>query len=184
MKKVLFLPVIFAVILSLSGCEKDESLDPRPLVIQGQFMRLDIDKKRDRIDADNLETSSFGGLLTNPSNDVIKYKLKVRLVRDNVGISDYIDLDSITSFPHDLAINAQKVQDAYAATGVNVIVKEGDVFRFVGFSYNTNKVEVAYRDLSATVRTEPGYKQAYKFNTSVERGNNLKTEYSNYQTLP
>ncbi len=182
MKKIFFLPVILTVIFSFWGCEKDESVDPRPLLVQGQFMRLDI--VRDRIDAENLETSSFGGMLTNPSNDVVKYELFVRLVRGDVGISEYIPLDTITSFPQELAIGAQDVEDAYAAIGTTVVVQEGDVFRFIAYSYNSQGVRVAYRDLSTTVRSEPGYKQAYKFNTSVQAGNNLLTEYSNYEPAP
>ncbi len=182
MKKIFFLPVILAVVFSFSGCEKDESLDPRPLLVQGQFMRLDI--VRDRIDAGNLETSSFGGMLTNPSNDVVRYELFVRLVRGNVGISEYISVDTLTSFPQELAITAQDIEDAYAAIGTNVIVQQGDVFRFIAYSYNSQGVRVAFRDLSTTVRTEPGYKQAYKFNTSVQAGSGLETEYSNYESAP
>ncbi|MBL0014189.1 MAG: hypothetical protein IPP30_10980 [Flavobacterium sp.] len=180
MKKIFFLPVVFAVILSFAGCEKDESLDPLPLLVQGQFMRLDI--TRDRIDANNLETSSFGGMLTNPSNDVVRYELLVRLVRADRGISEYIPLETLTSFPQDLSITAQKVEDAYERVGTSVTVQQGDVFRFIAYSYNSQGVRAAYRDLSATVRSEPGYKQAYKFNTSVEA--DLEQDVNNYQTAP
>jgi hypothetical protein len=180
MKKIFFLPVILVVILSFTGCEKDESLDPRPLLVEGQFMRLDI--TRDRIDFNNIETSSFGGMLSNPSNDVVRYELLVRLVRSGSGISEYIPLETLTSFPQDLAITAQKIEDAYAAIGTTVTVQQGDIFRFIAYSYNSAGVRVAYRDLSATVRSEPGYKQAYKFNTSVEV--DLEQAINNYQTAP
>lgn len=180
MKRIFFLPVILAILVSFTGCEKDESLDPLPLVVNGQFMRLDI--TRDRIDANNLDTSSFGGMLTNPSNDVVRYELLVRIIRADRGISEYIPLETLTSFPQDLSINAQKVEAAYLAFGMPVTVQNGDVLKFIAYSYNSQGVRVAYRDLSSTVRSEAGYKQAYKFNTFVVT--NLQLEINNYQTTP
>ncbi len=178
MKKIFFLPVILLLVFSFSACEKDESLDPLPLLVQGQFMRLDI--TRDRIDANNLETSSFGGMLTNPSNDVVRYELLVRLVRTGFS-SEYIPLgDPLTSFPQDLAITAQKVEDAYLAVGTNVTIQQGDKLRFIGYSYNSQGVRAAYRDLSTTVRSEAGYKQAYRFNCAVEA--DLEQTVNNYET--
>ena len=178
MKKIFLLPVMLVVLLLFAGCEKDESLDPRPLLVQGQFMRLDI--TRDRIDANNLETSSFGGILTNPSNDVVRYELLVRLIRSGFS-SEYVPLgDPLTSFPQDLAITAQKVEDAYLAVGTNVTIQTGDKLRFIGYSYNSQGVRAAYRDLSTTVRAEKGYKQAYRFNTQVET--DLEQTVNNYET--
>jgi hypothetical protein len=188
MKKVFFLPVIFAVILSLSGCEKDESLDPRPLLVQGQFMRLDIDSTRKKINFDNIATSSFGGMLTNPSNDVVEYDLLVRLQRpadpalNEPGFnSEYIPFETLTAFPQELVVTAQKVIDAYALRGIPVTIKDGDELKFIAYSYNSQGVEVGFRDLSAVVRSEDSYKQAYKFNTTVVNALAYDDDYSNYQ---
>lgn len=174
------IPALLITCMTFSGCEKDESLDPRPLLVNGQFMRLDI--TRDRIDVNNIETSSFGGMLTNPSNDVVRYELFVRLVRNNVAISEYIPYETLTSFPQELAVTADKVEQAYSAIGTNITIVQGDVFRFIAYSYNSAGVRAAYRDLSGTVRGDAGYKQAYKFNTSVEE--NLLLEINNYSTAP
>lgn len=168
--------------LCFSSCEKDESLDPLPLLVEGQYMRLDI--TRDRIDANNLATSTFGGTLTNPSHTVVRYELFVRWVRSGTLSSEYIPMASktITSFPAELSISAQDVQDAYAATGRTITLQTGDIVRFIAYSYDANGVRAGYRDLSATIRGESAYKQAYKFNTSVET--NLTSPINNYQTAP
>ena len=85
MKKIFLLPIFILTFVSFSSCEKDESLDPRPLFVSGQFMRLDI--KRDRLNVNDPNTS-FGGPLTNPSNTVVRYELFVRLTRGGVVQSD------------------------------------------------------------------------------------------------
>jgi hypothetical protein len=177
MKKIFFIPFI-AVLFLFSSCEKDDSKDPRPLLVNGQYMRLDM--TRPRIDFNNLSTSSFGGLLTNPSNTVVRYELFVRWNRANTLSSEYIPLRTITSFPVDLVITAQDVQDAYAAFGMPITIIKGDEFKFIAYSYDANGVRAAYRDLSATIRGESAYKQAYKFNTLVT--DNFTSFYNNYQT--
>jgi hypothetical protein len=182
MKKIFFIPLFVVILCSALSCEKDDSLDPRPLLVEGQFMRLDI--TRDRIDFNNLSTSSFGGTLTNPSNTVVRYELFVRWVRAGELSSEYIPLyvDPITTFPQELAITAQDVQDAYARIGRTITIQQGDIFRFIAYSYDANGRRAGYRDLSATIRGEAAYKQAYKFNTSVET--NLTSPINNYQTTP
>ncbi|NHM05617.1 hypothetical protein G4D82_00140 [Flavobacterium sp. CYK-4] len=180
MKRLFFIPILLIALLSFSSCEQDDSLDPRPLIVNGQYMRLDI--TRDRIDFNNISTSSFGGMLTNPSNTVVRYELFVRWVRSGELSSEYIPLKTITSFPVDLAITAQDVQDAYAAIGRTITIQQGDILRFIAYSYDAKGVRAGYRDLSATIRGEPAYKQAYKFNTSVET--NLTSPINNYQTTP
>lgn len=180
MKKVFFIPLLLVAFFSFSSCEKDDSLDPRPLIAEGQYMRLDI--TRDRIDFNNLDTSSFGGMLTNPSHTVVRYELFVRVIRAGSLSTEYIPLETITSFPQDLAITAQKVQDAYMRIGAPITIQQGDIFRFIAYSYDANGKRAGYRDLSATIRGEAAYKQAYKFNTSVET--NLTNPINNYQTNP
>jgi len=194
MKKLFYIPILFFVLVSFCGCEKDESLDPLPLVVQGQFMRLDITRKV--IDFDNQETSSFGGMLTNPSNDVVKYELLVRLFRASRApntngpgdpgspgfSSDYIALDELSGFPLDLAVKTQDVVNAYAnlPNPVNVSIENGDELQFIAYSYDANGVRIAYRDLSLTVRGEASYKQAYKFNTIITNRASVAASYVNY----
>lgn len=180
MKKIFFIPLFLVALFSLSSCEKDDSLDPLPLIVEGQYMRLDI--TRDRIDFNNIATSSFGGMLTNPSHTVVRYELFVRLIRAGALSSEYIPLKTITSFPIDLAITAQDVQDAYTQVGTTVNIQQGDIFRFIAYSYDAKGNRAGYRDLSATIRGEAAYKQAYKFNTSVEV--NLTNPINNYQSNP
>jgi hypothetical protein len=60
MKILFYIPVFLITLVSFSGCEKDDSLDPRPVIVDGQYMRLDI--KQDRMDANDLDNAYFGGI--------------------------------------------------------------------------------------------------------------------------
>lgn len=177
MKKIFLLPIFILTFVSFSSCEKDESLDPRPLFVSGQFMRLDI--KRDRLNVNDPNTS-FGGPLTNPSNTVVRYELFVRLTRGGVVQSDYIPYDVLTTFPQELAITPAKIEQAYEAAGQSVApLANGDAFRFIAYSYDSAGVKRGYYNLSRTVQTNKGYKQAYRFNLILT--DNLTAPLNNYE---
>jgi hypothetical protein len=43
-------------------------------------------------------------------------------------------------------------------------LKKGDFFRFIAYSYDANGNKAGYSNLSRTVQSVAGYKQAYRFN--------------------
>jgi hypothetical protein len=180
MRILFFIPVLLITIFTFSGCEKDDSLDPRPVIVDGQYMRLDI--KQDRMDANDIANAYFGGILTNPSRTVVKYELFVRVTRGSNLLSEYIPLyvDPITTFPIDLRITPSDVQQAYERANIDVgAIVNGDKMRFIGYSYDANGRKVGYGDLSRTVQSVAGYKQAYRFNTLLTT--NLTSPLSNYE---
>lgn len=182
MKKLVLLPLLLLLVFfSFSSCEKDESLDPRPLLVNGQFMRLDITKDRfDATSAATMATTSFGGSLTNPSGTVVRYELYVRVTIGGILQSDYVPYDVLTSFPQELSITPAKVQQAYADAGITIpALTAGNQIRFIGVSYDSAGNRAAYGNLSRTVQTSPGYKQAYRFN--LECKTNLTEEVNNYE---
>ena len=77
MKKIFFLLFVFPF---FSSCDRDESLDPRPVFVSGNYIRLDITKK-----ILNFEDASilFGGSLTAPGLNVSKFNLYVRKTDSN-----------------------------------------------------------------------------------------------------
>ena len=153
MKKILYFFVCLSLIFI--SCEKDDSLDPRPDLVPGQFVKLDIIKPL--IDANNLSTSSFIGTLSTPSNNVDKYELYVAR-RDAFGfVSDFVLYETIITFPHELKVNASKLTTA----GIPVIL-DSDILRFYGKSYKNGNV-CDYNSLSATVKSQKSLKQGYKF---------------------
>jgi hypothetical protein len=128
------------------SCEKDESLDPRPNLVNGQYVRLDI--TRDRLNLNDPNTS-FGGFLTNPSKDVVRFELFIRLSRADIVQNDYIPFDVITSFDRDYAITPTMISQAFTNAGLDIgLLKKGDFFRIVGYSYNSDGVKSSYQDLS------------------------------------
>lgn len=179
MKILFYIPILFITLFSFSGCEKDDSLDPRPVIVDGQYMRLDI--KQDRMNANDLENAFFGGILTNPSRTVVRYELFVRVTRGSNLLSEYIPLGSpITSFPTNLRITPADVQQAYVQAGIDIgAIVNGDKMRFIGYSYDASGRKVGYGDLSRTVQAEAAYKQAYRFNTLLTT--NLTSPLSNYE---
>ncbi len=176
MKKILIISIFGLFIFTFSGCEKDDSLDPRPVFVNGQYMRLDI--KRDRLNANDIANTSFGGTLTNPSGNVVRYELFVRMTQAGVLQSDYIPYDvPITTFPTELEITPAKIAAAY---GIDVSkLAKGNAFRFIAVSYDANGNRAAYQNLSQTVKSNAAYKQAYRFNFILT--DNLTADLNNYE---
>lgn len=163
MKKLLIIPFVF-LLFSFFSCEKDESLDPLPTIVGGQFVRLDITKKL--LAYEDINNAEFGGYLTTPSNNVVKYELYVRYTSTlDVTGNNYVLLKTITTFPYDL-----KITPAELAQALNLplsSLSDGDSFRFLGYSYDANNNIADYNSLSSVVKTQPGMKQGYKFVTKL-----------------
>lgn len=155
---------VFLLLLTLgffASCE-DESKIPTPDSNPGAFVSLDI--LRPVIDVTNIATSTWGGTLKTPSNNVVKYDLYVRRVSGgNAG--DYALLKSVTSFPSDLAVSAG---DVAAALGLQLSeILAGDRFDFWAESFDADNNKTTYNDLSLNTQGELGVKQAYKLTTYV-----------------
>ena len=178
MKRIFYIPLLLSLFVFLScDQEADESLDPRPLLVNGQFMRLDITK--DRFNANDLANTSFGGKLTSPSGIVVRYELLVRVTRAGELVSDYLPYDEITSFPYDLNVTPATIEAVYAEASIPLTLTNGDKIRFIAFSYDAAGNKVGFTNLSRTVQTQPGYKQAYRFNFAVL--SDLTSDVNNYE---
>jgi hypothetical protein len=176
MKKLFFLTLLS--LFGFSSCNPDESLSPLPVKKSGQFMKLEITNKE--LLSTDLSNSTFGGILTDVSGNVIKYDLYVRRT-NSLGIvtGDYVILQSINSFPYQLSITPAQLADAL---GVNVSdFKKGDVFRFLGYSYDSNGIKAGYTSLSRIIQTTLTLQQGYKFNTDIN--DVFDPEYINRQDI-
>ena len=164
MKKLFLLPVLALFLTSLSSCE-DESLNPLPVMVPGQYVRLDIDDSHKQMDFNDIQNTYFGGMLSVPANNVVKFDLMVRRSVSGELTSDYVPLMTITSFPYDLKITPQMVA---TALGVQVAdLKDGDLYRFYGYSYDANGKVATYRNLSSLNQSTPAMEQGYRFNTEL-----------------
>lgn len=163
------------------SCQQDESLDPRPLIVEGQYITIDI-KLRDKfIDSNNLTTSAFRGIINNPSKNIVKYELYIRRkdFRGNYPNGDIRLFKTITSFPYELIIDTQSIADFYQIDIDNI--KQGETYQLVGFSYDTEGNKYGYSNLSRTVQTTASMKQGYRFKTGVQEGTDDKYDkYNNY----
>ncbi len=159
------------------GCDRDESLDPRPVIVSGAFVRLDIINKR--LNSQQISTTTFGGLLTTPSGKVSKYNLYVRRRDANGFVGEFKLLTTITSFPQELKVTPQNIADALSIPVSSIVF--ADTFRFYGESFDTNGVRSDYSSLSQVVQTTSSMKQAYRFITDVtDNGGFVPLEYQNY----
>ena len=144
-----------------SSCEKDDSLDPRPALVAGQFVSLNITTAR--IDANNLASAGFEGVLDAPGKNVDKYELYVAK-RNSFGfVTDYVLLQTISSFPANFKVTSADVQ----AKGIPAL-QLADQLRFYGKSYKDGVV-ADFNSLSGILKSSQGQKQAYKFYTDVTK---------------
>lgn len=174
MKKIFFLPIIALLFFSFSSCDEDESLSPLPPKVTGQFIKLDVTQRQ--LDFNNLDNAFFGGTLYNTSGKVVRYELTVKRVLANGTVYDnYLPLETYTSFPAQMVITPQKIAAAF-----NVSVSDlgdGEVYRFLGYSYDANGKKTGYSDLSRSVQIANFVEQGYRFNTSLT--SNLDPDYNN-----
>ena len=162
--KKFFLLSLLSFSFAFISCE-DDSTDPLPTKEYGQFVKLDIDNAHKQLDMNDISNTYFGGVISTPSNNIVKYEITVRRKVGGVLLSDYVPLMTITSFPYDLKITPQMLADA---TGVTVAdLGDGDIFRFYGYSYDANGNVATYRNLSALNKTTPTIEQGYRFNTEL-----------------
>jgi hypothetical protein len=176
MKKIFLFLVVFTILFSFSACEKDDSLDPRPVIVAGQYVRLDITSKvlksirtnspNPQFTSDEVAQSSFGGLLTDPSGTVVKYNLYVKKRDINGVASEFKLLKVITSFPTNLEISSADIATALGIPTSEIVWAEE--YFFYGESFNAAGKRADFYSLSATVQGAPGMKQAYRFKTSTQ----------------
>jgi hypothetical protein len=147
--------------VALFSCE-DESRIPTPDRVAGAFVYLD--KTKPVIDVTQIATSTFEGVLNNPSGNVVKYDLYVRRVSGGVA-GDYALLESITTFPHNLSVSAGDVAGVLGLQLADIL--PGDRFDFWAETFDANNVKTTFNELSSFTQAEVGVKQAYQYNTYV-----------------
>ena len=150
--------------MSFSSCEKDDSLDPRPVKVDGIYVRLDITKKRLNFEDPN---TVFGGTLTAPGNNVATYNLYVRRT-DQFGNSfgDFKLIKTVTSFPAELALTPTDI-----ATALGIPLSDltfGDNYRFYGEAFDFSNNRSDFYSLSQTIQSNQAfYKEAFRFRTDL-----------------
>lgn len=163
MKK--FFLLLFVISLVLNSCSQDESLDPRPVLVSGQFVKFDIQNKL--IDSKNLATSTFGGVISAPGNKVASYKVYVRMYNAPNPATDFKFLREITKFPSDMYFTASDIATALQIPIADV--KESVVLGFYGESFDENGKRTDFSNLSTVIRANSAaYKHAFRFNSAVE----------------
>jgi hypothetical protein len=165
MKKLFFLPISFVALLFFS-CTED-GLSPLPVKTEGQFIKLEIRDQTKQLDLNNINTTAFGGTLSTPGNNIVKYDLYVRR-SDGVNgqiTGDYVLLQTITSFPFELSITPAQIAEAL---GIPVTsLNDGDFYRFLGYSYDAAGTKTGYLNLSRSVQVAKAVQQGYRFNTEL-----------------
>ncbi|HMK06904.1 MAG TPA: hypothetical protein VK476_05195 [Flavobacterium sp.] len=165
MKKIFIIPVFAILSLSFVSCEKDQSLDPLPVLVSGSYVRLDITKKR--MNFDDLSNTSFGGSLTTPGGQVAKFNLYVRRTDPFASsFGEFKLIRTITSFPTELNITPQDI-----ATALEIPITDlefADEFRFYGESFDLAGKRSDFYSLSQTIQSNMAfYKEAFRFRTDL-----------------
>lgn len=180
MKKIFLVALGTLMMGPFMSCERDESLDPRPVIDQGQYARLDITSKVLNIDDDN---SYFGGILTNPSGKIVTYNLYVKR-RNGLGfVTEFAPLKTVTSFPYDLHITRNDI-----ATGLGLQSSDlqfGDEYYFYAESFDAAGTKANFYSLSTSPQSVASMKQGYRFRTTMQNTDFFSnptniSEYDNY----
>lgn len=159
---------IFLVMISLGllfSCSKDDSLDPRPVLVSGQYVRYDIKDKV--LNSDNLAISTFGGVISAPGGKVVKYNMYVRLFDGSNPSTDFKLLKEITTFPVDAYFTGTEIAAALQIPLSQIAT--GNRIGFYGESFDADGKRADFSNLSAVIAANSAaYKQAYRFNCSVQ----------------
>ena len=164
MKKIFkFIPLAIITLFFVACQDKDK--DPWEVNGNdgpfGSFIRLDITTAA-VLDVTNIATTSFGGTLTNPSNNVASWSLEVRRVSGGA-VSDYFPLVTVTSFPAEFSATPASLAALFGLTAGDLI--PGDRFDFEATSIGTNGEIVTFDDFASNLGGNPGMAQGYRFVT-------------------
>jgi hypothetical protein len=164
MKKIFFLPLLILSFVGFTSCE-DDSLDPLPNKEIGNYVILNATQRS--LDYSDLSNAAFKGTLSVPGGNIVKYELFIRRRNPNgVNTSNFVPLETITSFPYELNITPEKI-----ATALNIAVsdlQDGDIYRFIGYSYSADGTRTGYNNLSAVLKTTETMKQGYKWSANMD----------------
>lgn len=179
MKKLILLPLVLLAFVSFTSCEQ-ESLDPLPVKVAGNYVT--IDAYNTSMDFTQIDNTAFRGMLRTPGNNIVRYELYVRRKTPNgVNTSNFVHLQTITSFPYEFNITPAQIADAL---DVDLSTLEaGDTYRFLGYSYDAAGHETSFLNLSAVVRTTPTMKQGYKFSANLVSVINPENPFPLYDTF-
>jgi len=161
MKNIFKIVLICLVSLTLTNCEDNEK---SPLVeqVNGAFVLIDIENAL--IDVTQIETSTFGGTLRAPSENVASHTFEVRaVIGDNA--SEFAEIFTTTTFPAEFLITAG---DVATALGIDPnILGPGTRFDFVGTTVGEDGSIVTTSSLNADIQAEAGIRQAYNLRTFI-----------------
>ena len=165
MKNILKLIPLAIITLFFTACG-DIDKDPLEANVEdgpfGTFVRLDITTAA-VLDVTNIETTSYGGTVTNPSNNVASWSLEVRRV-SNGEASDFLPVLTITSFPGEFIVTPADLATIFGLADVDELIP-GDRFDFEATSIGMDGTVVTFDDFSADLQGNTGMAQGYRFNT-------------------
>ena len=178
MKKIFLLPILI-IAFFISSCE-DDSTDPLPIKVPGQFVKLDIQQRS--LDFSNINTTAFRGTLSVPANNVVRYELFVRRRNPNgINTSNFKLLQTITTFPYELNITPAQIA---AAVGTDVAsLQTGDIYRFIGYSYDAAGNKAGFLNLSAELRNNATMKQGYKWSVDLPTAIDPLVPFNSYENF-
>lgn len=161
MKKIFKITLLCLLTTVIINCEDNER-SPLPENVNGAYVLVNIENPV--IDVTAIETSTFGGTLIAPANNVARHEFSVRRVSEGV-ISEFAPVFSATSFPADFQVGAVDIATALGISLEDIL--PGDRFDFIGTTTGTDGSVVQIHNLSSDLIAESGQRQAYELETFV-----------------
>lgn len=162
MKNILKIALVFVASLMFTNCE-DNSKSPLVERVNGTFVLIDIENAL--IDVTEIETSTFGGTLRNPSGNAASHSFEARAVFADGTATEFVEVYTTTSFPSDFLLTAGDIATALGRDASEF--GPGSRFDFVGTTTSTDGSVVTSANLNADIQAEAGIRQAYSLRTFI-----------------
>ena len=177
MKNIFKTLLVCFLAIGLTNCE-DKEKSPLAEQVNGAYVLIDIESPV--IDVTAIETSTFGGTLRAPVDNVASHEFEVRRVSGGIA-SEFVSIYSTTTFPAEFRIGAT---DIAAALGLDISdILPGDRFDFVGKTTGTDGSVVYESNLNADLLGEIGQRQAYRLQTFVSCPFSIEEAVGTYQVI-
>ncbi|MHA7058606.1 hypothetical protein ACWGOQ_0015385 [Aquimarina sp. M1] len=177
MKNIFKILLVCLVCTTLTNCEDNEK-SPLGEQVNGAFVLVDIENPV--IDVTAIETSTYGGTLKAPTDNVASHEFQVRRVSGGVA-SEFVPIFTATSFPADFQIGAPEIA---AALGLNITdILPGDRFDFSGKTTAIDGSIVVESNLGPDILAETGQRQAYRLQTFVSCPFSVAEALGTYQLV-
>lgn len=171
--------ITFIILAALAwSCETPMLVDPAD-VERGVYVTFD--PINTNINSVDIEGTPVAGTFDAPANNVAIHELSVKRIYDGgASETDFIFLETITSFPYEFSIDGNELATLF---GVPVEETFSNYYEFKGVATGTNGKTATYDNLHADLVGSPEQLQGFKIRAAVVCPSDPNVIIGTYNTL-